>query len=245
MQRIDESTYIDDTLVTCAEYQLFIDEMREQGKYYQPDHWNLIQFPVGQALGPITGVRFNDVKEFCKWLTERESGEWKFRLPMPREIELSPNIQTEQLPLGYWCNGDFENDHKFIWVGAIPSNPRGFVYDIRQHFGFDHKIDTTIPLDIDHHIAFGITGTSTVEFARIYVQDHTGARDRALGVARRRTRDLIIADTTEMNRKRYGLNLKNIHAHLMFLVDIITLQERIAGRSPSFEGIRLVKERIR
>ena len=28
MQRIDENTYIDDTLVTCAEYQLFIDEMR-------------------------------------------------------------------------------------------------------------------------------------------------------------------------------------------------------------------------
>ena len=25
--RIDEKTYIDDTLVTCAEYQLFIDEM--------------------------------------------------------------------------------------------------------------------------------------------------------------------------------------------------------------------------
>lgn len=27
MQRIDENTFIDDTLVTCVEYQLIIDEM--------------------------------------------------------------------------------------------------------------------------------------------------------------------------------------------------------------------------
>ena len=28
-------------------------------------------------------------------------------------------------------------------------------------------------------------------------------------------------------------------------IDILTLKERIAGRSPAFEGIRLVKERVR
>ncbi len=28
-------------------------------------------------------------------------------------------------------------------------------------------------------------------------------------------------------------------------LDLLTLQARIAGRSPAFEGIRLVKERIR
>jgi hypothetical protein len=55
-QRIDENTYIDDTLVTCAEYQLFIDEMREQDKYYQPDHWTSYQFPEGGARTNL-GVR--------------------------------------------------------------------------------------------------------------------------------------------------------------------------------------------
>jgi hypothetical protein len=56
-QRIDENIYIDDTLVTCVEYQLFVDEMREQGKYYQPDHWTSYQFPKGLARESILGVR--------------------------------------------------------------------------------------------------------------------------------------------------------------------------------------------
>jgi hypothetical protein len=56
-QRIDENTYIDDTLVTCAEYQLFVDEMREEGKYSQPDHWISYQFPGGKAKEPILGLR--------------------------------------------------------------------------------------------------------------------------------------------------------------------------------------------
>src|SRR5215216_3807815 len=74
MQRIDENTYIDDTLVTCAEYQLFIDEMRDQGKYFQPDHWTLYQFPEGHAREPILGVRHSDAVMFSEWLTEREIG---------------------------------------------------------------------------------------------------------------------------------------------------------------------------
>jgi len=32
---------------------------------------------------------------------------------------------------------------------------------------------------------------------------------------------------------------------LDLFIDIYTLQERIAGRSPVFEGIRIVKERVR
>ena len=66
-QRIDETTYIDDTLVTCAEYQLFIDEMREQHKYFFPDHWILPRFSDGRGMYPILGVRFSDACEFCKW----------------------------------------------------------------------------------------------------------------------------------------------------------------------------------
>ena len=72
-QSIDENTYIDDTLVTCPEYQLFIDEMREQGKYYQPDHWTSYLFLKGHAREPISGMRKSDALAFCNWLTKRSS----------------------------------------------------------------------------------------------------------------------------------------------------------------------------
>jgi hypothetical protein len=61
-RRIDENIHVDDTLVTCTECQLFIDEMREQGKYYQPSY----QFPKGQAQIPILRVRLSDATSFCE-----------------------------------------------------------------------------------------------------------------------------------------------------------------------------------
>jgi hypothetical protein len=87
MQRIDENTYIDDSLVTCAEYQLFIDELREQGKYYQPDHWTSYQFPKGRAREPILGVRYSDAIAFCEWLTNRGDTDWEYRLPTEKEAQ--------------------------------------------------------------------------------------------------------------------------------------------------------------
>lgn len=98
MQRIDENTYIDDTLVTCAEYQLFIDEMRELGKYYQPDHWTSCQFLLGQARDPILGVRHSDAIAFCEWLNKESRVGFKYRIPHKSEVtEL--NFETRN---GFW-----------------------------------------------------------------------------------------------------------------------------------------------
>ena len=94
-QRIDENTYIDDTLVTCAEYQLFIDEMREQGKYYQPDHWISYQFQEGTGREPILGARHADAIAFCDWLTIRDRMGWRYRLPSMSEARIYPT----KLPL--------------------------------------------------------------------------------------------------------------------------------------------------
>src|SRR5215216_2360440 len=100
MQRIDENTYIDDTLVTCAEYQLFIDELREQGKYYQPDHWPSYQFVDKQARQPVLGVRQSDTKAFGAWLTQKEHGEWVYRLPTEQEAISFPMGPMERSPIG-------------------------------------------------------------------------------------------------------------------------------------------------
>lgn len=102
--RIDENTYIDDTLVTCAEYQLFIDEMRAQGKYYQPDHWTSSQFPKGQAKKPVLGIRYTDAVAFCEWLSEHENGKWHYRVPAPFEIMDFPLTTVKEISFGYWTS---------------------------------------------------------------------------------------------------------------------------------------------
>src|SRR5689334_611761 len=69
---LHDHVYVDRSLITCAEYQLFLDEQRARGQFHQPDHWETISFPPGWGSTPILGVRFADATTFCTWLTERD-----------------------------------------------------------------------------------------------------------------------------------------------------------------------------
>jgi hypothetical protein len=110
MVRVDEDRYLDNSLVTHAEYQLFLDEKRAQGAYYQPDHWTDLQFPQGQGRAPVVGIRPSDAAAFCEWLTGREAGEWHYRLPQTGESRTSLMEQTEiaafwvQTAQGFECS---------------------------------------------------------------------------------------------------------------------------------------------
>ena len=84
LQRIDEQREIDLDFITCAEYQLFLDEKRAEGKYYQPDHWIDYTFPKGMAQEPVSGVRAKDAEEFCKWLSKNRK--YEYRLPISNEF---------------------------------------------------------------------------------------------------------------------------------------------------------------
>lgn len=112
--RVDESTYADSSLVTQAEYQLFLDELRAQGSFRQPDHWEEMQFTSGEGQLPATGVRPSDAQAFCNWLTERENGPWRFRLPTAQETARHPLNTPSKAPndatAGYWFfkDGRFE-----------------------------------------------------------------------------------------------------------------------------------------
>jgi hypothetical protein len=77
--RIDEDKYVDPTLVTHAEYQLFLDETR-------PDHLSEHRVSPGQGRTPISDVSLSDGAAFCKWLTKRESTDWTYRLPLLEEL---------------------------------------------------------------------------------------------------------------------------------------------------------------
>ncbi|MEM7537913.1 MAG: NACHT domain-containing protein [Chloroflexota bacterium] len=85
--RVEDHTHIDPTYITHAEYQLFLDEMRGQGSYHQPDHWLQHTFPTGKGHTPIVGMRPSDAVAFCAWLTEREPDrQWRYRLPEAGEL---------------------------------------------------------------------------------------------------------------------------------------------------------------
>lgn len=279
-QRIDDDTFIDDMLVTCAEYQLFIDEMREQGLYFQPDHWSSYQFPKGQAREPILGVRQSDATAFCEWLASPKGKEWIFRLPTEDEASSYPLKPLSRSLLGYWVSQYFQ----FKWAGAVSENAhtidllgavdrdllllrsrtiehnitidlaRAISLDLnnatnRMSASFinqviDKAIDLVSVLALSSDLSSAIDRASAHNFAI----DLTIARDRAGNLARglasdppkapdpisSNTRKLIIADN----------HAREIDFGLYILIVICNIQERIAGRSSAFEGIRLVKERI-
>jgi hypothetical protein len=115
--RLDDTREIDTSYLSCAEYQVFIDERRAQGKYVQPDHWNSYRFPLQSALEPIAGVRYSDAEDYCEWLTERSRAmgdvRLRFRLPTCDEARQNPLDQMiahslfdrlRRTDIGCWCS---------------------------------------------------------------------------------------------------------------------------------------------
>lgn len=278
-QRIDENTYVDDTLVTCVEYQLFIDEMREKGKYYQPDHWTSYQFPKGMAHYAILGVRYSDALEFCQWLTQREVAGWVYRLPIEREgkNEFLKQFRYDS-PIGYWVRSEDKRYH-FIWIGHVSDNPRGIAWDslIRDYYtvGLLNSLVNNFdkPLDLDLIIISFRQLTEDISRARNIAHAYSNRRDKFnislydidrtfsgaveinLGMVSRRGPNPSMDFTFILHRIREialyfdkirtSNSASSMQRALGVYIDLLTLQERIAGRSPAFEGIRLVKERIK
>jgi len=304
MQRIDENTYIDETLVTCAEYQLFIDEMREQGKYYQPDHWTSYRFPEGQARKPILGVRHSDAVTFCDWLTKRDGKEWKYRLPSHSEATFCSIIPVEHKPTsGFWIIG-VERNSRFEWAEFRPTDARSLRNLENIFSGF---IDPIVKYELDigqgkyrewrrdpefakrkiklaqkpmrervQLLVNGLRSTCNLpldlgDILDDYLNVHIGnlpppyryrpkhgfdstADFRCL---QRRNLENGGADIVDICKDTFRIALEiSIHSlslavdkDLDFMSELVismfTIEERIAGRSPAFEGIRLVKERTR
>jgi hypothetical protein len=312
-QRIDENTYIDDTLVTCAEYQLFIDEMREQGKYYQPDHWTSYQYPAGQARDPILGVRHSDAIEFCEWLTQREGDELCFRLPNMKETRPYSLSNQEQQVFGFWIRS-IKDKANFVIIDDLLTNPRKIQSTVFKDLEFRYKRASDLGAvgdQVIHDWAFDIS----VVISRLLSRDLNTGKDRMTNIdevldrliypnfnkfytysitdlEKNRTEQIYINNLTvdrifkeaankisesiiynaisldlsyavdaapTIDRDLYNC-ISTIFAGKLIkpkdvlpiaslsqklIIDLFTLQERIAGRSPAFEGIRLVKEWIR
>jgi energy-coupling factor transporter ATP-binding protein EcfA2 len=112
MVHLTSETYGDSTFITCAEYQIFLDEQRVLGRYYQPDHWASYHFPPAQGRNPVLGIRSSDATAFCEWLTEREFSPWSYRLPKLGELEEEKIPDLLPWGTGYWL----EENEKFAWA---------------------------------------------------------------------------------------------------------------------------------
>jgi len=126
-KRIDDTTEIDTDFITCAEYELFLDEMRAQKKYYQPDHWTARIFfettPKLSATDPVLGVRAEDAKIFVIWLNKREKA--TYRLPTPTEAKEFPSNMES---VATWC---YENE-KFTLEGLTKSEYQGIEQRLKK-----------------------------------------------------------------------------------------------------------------
>lgn len=115
--RVDEDIEIDMSYVTCAEYQLFADAQHAEGKNVQPDHWIADRFSSGTAKHPVLGVRANDAKDFCKWLTYKKlTPGLQYRLPTASEIRDYPITNTS---IGCWA---LEGERAFVAIGSQQYN---------------------------------------------------------------------------------------------------------------------------
>ncbi len=113
LQRIDEDYDIDLNYITYAEYQLFLDESRAESQYYQPDHWTRYTFHKGTAQAAVCGIRALDAEAFCAWLTRRQGGSVRYRLPSLAEAKEHP-ATSETKELATLCRT--EDSYELSWL---------------------------------------------------------------------------------------------------------------------------------
>ena len=186
---IDDTRSIDTDLITCAEYQLFIDHMRSQNKYHQPDHWTEFHFPKGQALEAIAGVRFEDAKAFCQWLSEKHGQ--TFRLPGREETKTF--LEDRDTFPGFW-------EKEGNVAGLSPGKEMKFLNELVKNANILPSCTLTINLDRALDLDLFLKLIYEFQYALSYVRDRDGVR--VLGTSR----DIFYSRARARARAR-GLNL--------------------------------------
>lgn len=94
MELVDGTVVVDTSYITCAEYQLFVNDRLAVGQQRQPDFWPDRRFPMLESTAPVAGVRASDAEEFCEWLNQQASAMSirgvRYRLPNYQECVAHP-----------------------------------------------------------------------------------------------------------------------------------------------------------
>ncbi len=219
MKRVEQNLYIDHSLITHAEYQLFLDEQRSRGQHLQPDHWPQHQFALGSGRKAVLGVRPSDAEAFCQWLTERDLQGWVYRVPYNGESE--PIGGTDKLSMaadmihqllerekstsaGYWTRS--KTGSEYILEGKPAVELPVTALEKRLRRDCNRPNDRTRARTLDHNL--------DLDFERAF--------DRELAQELRNNRDLALALTVELARgekladiRTLALNLSQTLTHAL------------------------------
>lgn len=211
--RIDERIEIDTSCISCAEYQLFIDQKRKEDRYYQPDHWSTYRYPEGTSSDPITGIRPSDAIDFCEWLNSRyPSREFRYRIPSFEEVEANPRENSE---VGCWCTVGARN----IVAGISPQYWRLWESKLGETFksdvAFIHSdgVGRDLPevqlSNIPLHGALDVMTISNDPLHRKHTHDADLRRALNMFLVRDRKRDLaFLQDLIRSCALALNINLK-------------------------------------
>ena len=185
MVHLQKEIYFDTSLITCAEYQLFLDERMAHGTSYQPDHWKTSTFPSRTGSTPVLGVRWADAHAFCGWLTDRDStGQWRYRMPTDTEVQHIENDEETRMKLaaetGYWIEEGQCRIRKLPLSREATSKKLQYMLSSDR----DHARVLALALDFDRNRALALA----LDFDRDLDFDLDRALDRALDRDRDRAR---------------------------------------------------------
>lgn len=193
LQRLDEEREIDMDYISCAEYQLFLDDMRRREECHQPDHWTELTFVKGGANKPITGVRGEDVQAFCRWLNNREESTNRYREPFTEELAEALIEPKDLIGITAWS---YNRELNRMFINYSIKNP-AFVNDLdAKHYGFatidvNHNADPDLNNVFELVLLQSLDRARAIDLAIVNVQDRITdrARDRAIGHTFDRTID--------------------------------------------------------
>lgn len=190
---LDDKREIDIDLITCAEYQLFLDEQNER---YCPGHWLSDQFPEGEACQPIVGMFGHHAKRFCNWLNKRQGVETYYRLPTLAE---AATLLLKPERWAVWCEASEKMEYSLYWSDntvaqkALAMGKTLPLLEWRWQYTLDYmstlatplshilglELDRTLVLDLGYALQF----THTLDRTRAHIRIFDLALDLSLGLA--------------------------------------------------------------
>ncbi len=146
MVRLSEGRYTDNSFVSHAEYQLFLDAEMASGRFHQPDHWRSEQFPPGCGREPVVGIRPLDAEAFCKWLTVKEQNGWQYRLPTEKERDINNLLQEELAEnqfVSHWYRGS--QHHRVAHASNLDqAHSKEMLQQLEQRLVSDQMLDVNL-----------------------------------------------------------------------------------------------------
>lgn len=125
----DKHIAIDDNYISCAEYQLFINEMILAGVKVQPDHWDSDHYLQGQANKPITGIRKDDAEKFILWLNKNKFDDnLMYQLP-PQDENLFKVEEDNSYDLISWCS-HYDSQSRNVLNRSLIQQVTNHIYEV-------------------------------------------------------------------------------------------------------------------